>query len=466
MKVTFKTATLRYLLRVTLRTVGKDGASITSHVMLTAAGETLTAMTTDNIAGTSIAATAQVAEDGAICLPGKKLQEIVTKLPEYGDATITADTKRWKATISCGNYRGTISGMDPTFMPRSATMEDLDEANSQIIKIQTKGLDRVIKQVGTFVQDEKRYQDINLTGVLVTFNNSAVTMMSCDGSRLCVRTIPVTGDLPDSTLQLIMPRKQLNEFANILDESDEAEIGVTPTANRMIFRVKPKYTYHGVKYVEIASLLLAGPYPDLRRIIPTQSATRVVIKREELAAALRLANVLANKYHHVLIEVDPPEQKDKNGVMTVSAKNPLDGDSEQTLSVKVQGAATEIWFNGEYLLEWVDLVTEDTIVLDSLSSRHPALFYPNGVDARTYFYVCMPMSVDEEEEGEGEAAKPEAKSKGKGKKGKAAATAEPAAEAEAAQPAEPAAEPPAELTYVADDEDGYDPTYELEAEAA
>ena len=38
MKVTFKTATLRYLLRVTLRTVGKDGASITSHVMLTAAG--------------------------------------------------------------------------------------------------------------------------------------------------------------------------------------------------------------------------------------------------------------------------------------------------------------------------------------------------------------------------------------------------------------------------------------------
>ena len=127
MKVTFKTATLRYLLRVTCRTVGKDGASITSHVMLTAAGETLTAMTTDNIAGTSIVATAQVAEDGAICLPGKKLQEIVTKLPEYGDATITADTERWKATITCGNYRGTISGMDPTFMPRSATMEDLDE---------------------------------------------------------------------------------------------------------------------------------------------------------------------------------------------------------------------------------------------------------------------------------------------------------------------------------------------------
>ncbi len=459
MKVTLKVGTLRYLLRVALRTIGKDGSSITSHVKLTAAGNAITAMTTDNIAGTSIVATAKVETDGAICLPGRTLQEIVTKLNEYSEMTITADTGRWKATISCGNYRGTISGMDPTFMPRPATMEDLDEEKSQIIKIQTKGLDRMIKQVATFVQDEKRYQNINLTGVLVTFNNSAVTMMSCDGARLCVRTIPVTGDLPDSALQLIMPRKQLNEFANIISDSDEAEIGITPTANQLIFRVKEKHNgYFGIQYTEIASQLLAGPYPDFRRIIPTQSATRVVIKREELAAALELANVLADKYHHVLIEVDPPEQKDKNGVMTVSAKNQLDGDSEQTLSVKVQGAATEIWFNGEYLLEWLNLVAEETIVLDSLSPKHPALFYPHGVDARTYFYVCMPMGLDDEEEEGGEGEQAEEQSKPKGKKGKKGKT------AQAEQPA--AAAQPEELTYVADDEDGYDPTYELEATAA
>ena len=130
--------------------------------------------------------------------------------------------------------RGTISGMDPTFMPRSATMEDLDDANSQIIKIQTKGLDRVIKQVGTFVQDEKRYQDINLTGVLATFNNSAVTMMSCDGSRLCVRTIPVTGDLPDSTLHgsanlLVMPNLEAaNICYNLLKTAAGNNVAVGP----------------------------------------------------------------------------------------------------------------------------------------------------------------------------------------------------------------------------------------------
>ena len=179
--------------------------------------------------------------------------------------------------------------------------------------------------------------------------------------------------------------------------------------------------------------------------------------------------MLADKYHHILIEVDPPEKKDKNGIMTVSAKNPLDGDSEQSLSVKVQGQATEIWFNGEYLLEWVDLVEQDTIVLDSLSPKHPALFYPNGVDARTYFYVCMPMGVDDDEEGEGRPTD-ESKPKGKGKKKGKAAAQQPAARspgpAQPAAQAPAAAQQPAELTYVDDDEDGYDPTYELAAEAA
>ena len=176
--------------------------------------------------------------------------------------------------------------------------------------------------------------------------------------------------------------------------------------------------------------------------------------------------MLADKYHHVLIEIDPPEQKDKNGVMTVSAKNPLDGDSEQTLSVKVQGAATEIWFNGEYLLEWVDLVTEDTIVLDSLSARHPALFYPHGVDARTYFYVCMPMGVDDDEEGEARPRKKQAQGQGQEEGQGSGRSRDAGSAARSRSRAARGHSRTQELTYVPDDEDGYDPSYELEAEAA
>ena len=456
MKVTTKTDILKHLLRVANRTVGDTTDSITSHVMLTAGPNTLTAMTTDLVAGTSIVATAQVAEEGSICLPAKKLAEIVGKMPEYAEVSITADTERWKATIVCGTYRGTISGMDPVDMPRSPTMEDLDKEQSLVIKLQTKGLDRMIKQVSAFTQ-EKNVTDIKLSGVSVTFKGNAVTMMSCDGVRLCVRTIPVTGNLPEETLQLIMPKKQLNDFANLLDDADEAEIGVTPAQNKMIFRVPRRYSYSGIKHVEIASQLLAGPYPDLSRIVPTKSATRIVIQRAAFADALKLANVLADKYHHILLEVDPPEKDAKNGQLTISAKNPLDGDSEQTLSVNVQGRATEMWFNGEFLEQWLRLVDQETIILDLLSPKHPGLLYPHGVDAKGYFYVCLPMSMEEDEEGE-----PKPKKKGKA----AAAPAAPAAQPAAADPTGSAHTAPQKLAYVPDDDEGYDPTYEYEDEVA
>ena len=93
--------------------------------------------------------------------------------------------------------------------------------------------------------------------------------------------------------------------------------------------------------------------------------------------------MLADKYHHVLIEVDPPEQKDKNGALTISAKNPLDGDSEQTLSVKVQGSShRDLVQRRVPARSGCDLVDQDTIVLDSAQPEAPGLFYPHGVDAR------------------------------------------------------------------------------------
>ena len=468
MKVKTKTETLRHLLRVTCAPSAKTATASPRTSCSTAAGETLTAMTFDMVAGTLIVATAQVTEDGAICLPAKKLQEIVSKLPDYGDMTITADTERWKATISCGNYRGNISGMDPTFMPRSTTMEDLDEDKSQIIKIQTKGLDRVIKQVSTFVQDEKKatgHQPHRCAGDLQQQRRNDDELRR----RASLRAHhPGEGTLPDSTLQLIMPRKQLNEFANLLDDSNEAEIGVTPTANRMIFRVKPNYSYSGVKYAEIASQLLAGPYPTCGASSPRsrppawsssarswplrsarQRARRQVPPRPD---GNRSAGREGPERRHDHLGQEPARRRQRADPVRQGAGPGYRDLVQRRIPARMGGPGRA----GHHRARFAQ-------------PQHPALFYPNGVDARTYFYVCMPMGMDNDEEEEGEPSRADRKAKGKGKKkGKAAA----AAAQPAAQPAAAAAAPaqrhssPRNSPTSTDDEDGYDPTYELEAAAA
>jgi DNA polymerase-3 subunit beta len=401
MKVTLYKSTLEEVMKVANRTIGNAAQSITSHVLLRAAGNTLTAMSTDLTAATRLAVTAQVAEDGSICLPAKTLAEIVKKLPGWsGNVTISTNDKTWSATITYNSYRGNIRGLDPSDMPIMPTLEDLQNlAGSTVISLATPGLDRVIRQVSTFVQT-KNVSDIKMGGVAVHFAGNTVTMTACDGNRMCVRTIPITGSLPPEPMELIMPRKQLNDFAELLGSASEAQIGVTQQQNMMVFRIPARGS--GIQYVEIASQLIAGPYPDLSRIVPTKHATRIIVDRGDLKAALALADVLADKYDIIRLEVDPPVAGKQNGAITIAAQNPLDGDSEQTLTAKVEGRATEMYFNGAYLAQWLGLVDQETVAIELLNPRLPGLLYPVGVTPHSYFYVVMPMSPkgaagDEEE---------------------------------------------------------------------
>ena len=270
---------------------------------------------------------------------------------------------------------------------------------------------------------------------------------------MCVRTIPITGTLLPEKMELIMPRKQLSDFADLLGSASEAQIGVTQQQNMMVFRIPSRGT--GIQFVEIASQLIAGSYPDLSRIVPTSHATRIIVDRGDFKDALALAGVLSDKYDIIRLDVDPPAEGKQNGTLTIAAQNPLDGDSEQTLAAKVVGRATEMYFNGAYLAQWLGLVDQETVAIELLNPKLPGLLYPVGVTPQSYFYVCMPMSP--KGTGDEEAEEPKSKSK--------AAAAPAAAPAEAVTVATanaPAAVPV--VTQTAASEPEYVPELEFEPE--
>lgn len=451
MKVTLSKPALKEITKLADKTTGSAASSITSHVMLTASPNLVVAMSTDLTAATRIGAIAKVDEDGAICLPADKLREIATKLDGYDDVTITADdrtvddegkprTPRYTATITAKSYRANIKGLSPNDMPRMPSMNDLEnEDGSTVITMTTPALQDAIKQVSAFVQT-KNVSDPRMSGIAVTFLGNVVTLTATDGTRLCMRTIPVTGNLPPEKFALIAPKKQMNDFAALLSDSSEAIIGVTKAQNIMVLRVKSS---HGsVKWVEIASQLIAGVYPDVMRIVPTSHNTRIVVDRAAFRDALDLALVLSNKHNMIRLDIDPAPEGKATGTVTISAQSEQDGDSEQTISAKVIGRGLEIHFSGTHLTQWLGLVGQDTIAIELTTPDKPGLLYPVGVDPKAYFYVAFSMLP--KSEAEKEAA--EEGSKKKGKKGAAAqATAAPAA-----APAAPAAEAAPELDYMPD----------------
>lgn len=456
MKVTLSKTALREMTKLADKTTGSAPSSITSHIMLTATPNLLVAMSTDLTAATRIAATAQVAEDGAICLPATKLGEIAAKLEGYDDVTITADdrmvddegqprTPRYTATITAKGYRANLKGLSPNDMPRMPTMNDLENLDgSTVITMTTPALQDVIKQVSTFVQT-KNVSDPRMGGIAVTFLGNVVTLTATDGTRLCMRTIPVTGNLPPEKFSLIAPKKQMNDFAALLGSSSEAVIGVTKEQNIMVLRVK---SGHGsVKWVEIASQLIAGVYPDVMRIVPNSHSTRLIVDRAAFRDALALALVLSNKHNMIRLDIDPAAPGKATGTVTIAAQSEQDGDSEQTISAKVVGRGLEIHFSGTHLTQWLGLVSQETVAIELTTPDKPGLLYPVGVDPKTYFYVAFSMLP--KSENEKEAAQ---EGKKKGKKGAAQAPAA-APEAAAAAPAAPAQEATPELDYVPDFDD-------------
>lgn len=415
MKITTTVHNLVDALRVTKRTASSTATSITSYVLLSAKDGTFTAMTTDITAATRIAlGNVKIDQEGAVCLPAATLTSIVGALPFYDTVSISMDDDgRYKATIALtkGTYRATISGLAPDDMPSLPTMEDIKaQEGATVLKIRTPGLNHAIKQVATFSASEKAGRP-QLAGVAVVFTQQAVSMMGCDGHRLAMRTIPVTGTLPETPEQLIMPTKGLKEFADLLSTADTAELAFPEGRNIIVFRVASSIS---TAWTEITSMLIAGPYPNLSAIIPRSHLTRAVVSRNDLSEALKPALVLAEKHKMITLELDPAAPGDKTGTLSLLVSNQLTGASEQALAANVTGTSNQIAFNGEFLKEWLDGVEQQTIVMEMTGPTLPALLYPNGVAASTYFYVMMPMHrpQDDEEETEKEEAKP-AKTRGK-----------------------------------------------------
>ena len=159
MKVTLYKSTLEEVMKVANRTIGNAAQSITSHVLFTAAGNMLTAMSTDLTAATRIAATAQVAEAGSICLPAKTLAEIVKKLPGWsGDVTISTNEKTWTATLTFKAYRGNIKGLNPGDMPIMPTMEDLQNLEGSTVILARHARPRQGHQAGRHVRPGQEHQ--------------------------------------------------------------------------------------------------------------------------------------------------------------------------------------------------------------------------------------------------------------------------------------------------------------------
>ncbi|HVA85817.1 MAG TPA: DNA polymerase III subunit beta [Candidatus Saccharimonadales bacterium] len=305
--------------------------------------------------------------DGAITVPARLLNDIVSSLPpsERVDLELQGSTT---LRIRCGRFESHLKGIDADDFPAIPTAGERPTT-----RVSQKVLRQALGETAfAAASDEARPI---LTGVLARFEGDRLTLAAADNYRIAVKTIPLLDPVEDTSL--VIPARSLNELSRVLaDVDDPVEIVLSAARNQILFHLDG---------IDLVSRLIDGAFPNYQTVLPQSHSTRAILDREDLLKAVRLAALIASSSANIVkllvgVEGDP-------GV-TVTANAEI-GDNEGRVEARVEGDGTTIAFNARYLVDVLQNVDTEQFALELNGPLSPGVFRPVGDDQ--YVHVVMPV---------------------------------------------------------------------------
>ena len=205
-------------------------------------------------------------------------------------------------------------------------------------------------------------------------------MAAADPYRLSVRRGPLLAAVPER-VEAIIPAKSLFEVERILEDTDDAvEIYITPNKSQIIFHTEE---------VDLVSRIIEGQFPNYKQVIPSSSQTTVIVQRDELLKATRLASYFARDAATVVrFEIAPAG----SAPLVVSATAAEVGDNTGRIDATVQGQPTAIAFNSRFVQDALASLTAPEIKLELGGPLAPGVIKITE-DEDTYLHVVMPLRI-------------------------------------------------------------------------
>lgn len=318
---------------------------------------------------------ADIVDPGAITVPARLLGDFVNQLPA-GTVTLDLNGRNHTMRVSADRHKADIKGIDAADFP---VLPSVDEGTR--FSLDTRTFKNMIQQVViAAATDDARPV---LTGVLMVADPDAgrLTLAASDGFRLSVRESELDAPI-DGRLSLIIPARALAELQRVAsDDDDTISVAIPPTRNQILFQLKD---------IDIVSQLIEGNPPDYEKIIPTASATRVVINTKAFLGAARIASSFARDAANVVrLKLTPGDEL--GGTVMISAQSAEIGGNESEIEAAVDGEPMEVAFNARYLMDVLGVMTSDQIVLEVASPSSPGVFRP--ADQTPFTHIIMPMHI-------------------------------------------------------------------------
>jgi DNA polymerase-3 subunit beta len=348
----------------------KNTIPILANVLIEATGDEVKLLATDLEVGLRSKCTAAVAKGGALTLPAKKLYEIVKALPET-DVRIEEDRNGVKVAADRFDSRmQTLPREDFPTLPES-TGSYSASLPREVLK------QMVAKTQFAITGEDTRYF---LNGALFILRPDSMALVSTDGHRLALITVPRTTPKkgkPDEEVRVILPRKTLLELGRLLAEG-EGDIQYERGENHLFFDIGGRL---------LISRMIDGQFPAFERVIPKSNDKRVEFDRDRLTSAVRRVALLSNERSRAV------KFQIEKGKVEIASSSPEFGEAKEVLMVDYAAAPVTICFNAQYVLDFLGVVETDSVSLEFKDEMSQAVMKPIGAEGYDYTYVIMPMRV-------------------------------------------------------------------------
>ena len=314
---------------------------------------------------------AQVDQPGQITAPAHTLYEIVRKLPEGADVSLSFTGEDPRLTVAAGRSRFNLPVLPAGDFPVMSS-----EGLSGRIGVDVGDLIRLIDKTRFAISTEETRYYLNglYLHTVVEGGSQKLRAVATDGHRLALAEMAA----PEGSAGapgVIVPRKTVSEARRLLEDAGE-------TVDLQVSAQKVRFEFGGAA---LTSKVIDGNFPDYVRVIPRDNDRVMMVDNKLFAKAVdRVATISAEKSRSVRMAIEP-------GRIILTVRNMEAGQAVEELEVDYGGESFELSFNARYLLDVTDQIGGELAEFRFGGPNDPALVLdPTDPDVR---YVLMPLRV-------------------------------------------------------------------------
>jgi len=367
MKFVALRSNVKEALSVVEKAIGENAnLPILKNILIEAKDGAITFTATNLEIAISHKVTGKIIEDGKVAPPSSLLSSIISNIQSD---RLNFESKGNNLEVTTDNYSATVNGLSPEDFPITPNVKN----ENRVVTIKSAILKEAIQQVVVAAQFSDLRPELN--SILFNFSIENLVLAATDGFRLAEKSLPANlfSTKHKEPFKLLIPLRTTLEIARVM--ADDEDVHLMWDENQVFAKTET---------TELISRLTEGNFPDYSAIIPHEFSAEVVVDREELSSAIKLAGVFGQKNSEVRMKIHP----NKKAVEISSADQAL-GENNQVLPAKIKGEVGEIFFNWRYLGDAMKGIKTADVLIGLQQETGPALV--RSTSDNSYFYILRPI---------------------------------------------------------------------------